>query len=319
MVITYILFFAACCAALYFAGNWVVEGLSRIAKILHWKEFVVAFFIMSLAATLPNLFLAIMSVANGVPELSLGDVMGGNVVDMSLAIALAAFFSKNGIDARGETVQTSLLFTFLAAILPLVLMIDGDLSRVDGTVLLLFFAAYLYWLLSKKERFRMIYSGHPVNVGENLGELGRESAKVLGGSLVLIGVAQSIIGLANSFSTEFGVSLPLVGILIVGFGNSLPEIYFAIAAAKSGKTTMILGDVMGAIILPGTLVLGMVAVLHPFAIESAAMFAAARYFLLIAAVLFYIVVKSDQRVTKKEGVILLGVYIAFLITEIFAK
>ena len=175
---------------MYFAGNWVVEGLSRIAKVLRWKEFVVAFFILSLAATLPNLFLAIMSVVNGVPELSLGDVMGGNVVDMTLAIALAVFFSKKGIDARGETVQTSLLFTFLAAIMPLILLLDGGLSRIDGIVLLVFFFGYLYWLLSKKDRFRIIYSGHPVNIGKHKTMLVRESARVLGGALVLIGVAQ---------------------------------------------------------------------------------------------------------------------------------
>jgi cation:H+ antiporter len=319
VAITYALIFGACCAVLYYAGNWVVEGLSSIAKILRWKEFFVAFFIMAMAATLPNLFLAIMSVINGVPELSLGDVMGGNVVDMTLAIALAAFFSRKGIDARGQTVQTSLLFTFGAAILPLVLLMDEGLSRIDGAVLLLFFASYLYWLLSKKERFRMIYSGHPVKIEKHFDLLAKESVKVLAGTLVLIGVAQSIILLANSFSNEFDVTLPLVGILIVGFGNSLPEIYFAIAAAKSNKTKMILGDVMGAVIMPGTLVLGMVALLNPFTVEGASMFAAARYFLLIAAALFYVCVKSDQKVTKKEGVLLLGVYIAFLMTEIFVK
>jgi len=304
---------------MYFAGNWVVEGLSRIAKVLRWKEFVVAFFIMSLAATLPNLFLAIMSVIDHVPQLSLGDVMGGNVVDMTLVIALAVFFSKKGVDASGETVQTSLLYTFVAAILPLVLLLDGGLSRIDGIILLMLFFAYLHWLLSKKERFKMIYSGHSINIGKNFHLIAKDVVKVVGGSVVLIGVAQSIISLANSFSAEFNVSLPLVGILIVGFGNSLPEMYFAIAAAKSNKTKMILGDVMGAIILPGTLVLGMVALLSPFEVDGAAMFAAARYFLLIAAVLFYMAVKTGQKITKKEGVMLLGVYIAFLITEIFAK
>ena len=299
VAITYIFVFGVCCVALYYAGNWVVEGLSSIAKIMRWKEFFVAFLIMSMAATLPNLFLAIMAVVNGVPVLSLGDVMGGNVVDMTLAIALAAFFSKKGIDARGETVQTSLLFTFVAGILPLLLLLDGGLSRIDGAVLFLFFCIYLYWLLSKKDRFRMIYAGHPVNIGKNWQLLGKDFAKVFGGSLVLIVVAQSIIILANSFSIEFNVPLALVGVLIVGFGNSLPEIYFGIAAAKSDKTKMILGDIMGAIILPGTLVLGIVAMLHPFLVDGATMFAAARYFLLIAAVLFYVCVKTDQKVTKK--------------------
>jgi cation:H+ antiporter len=319
VALIYFVFFGACCVAMYYAGNWIVESLARLAKILRWKEFVVAFLIMAMAATLPNLFLALVAVLNGVPELSLGDVMGGNVVDMTLTIALAVFFSKKGIDARGEVVQTSLMFTSIAAIMPLVLILDGSLSRIDGVVLLVFFFAYLYWLLSKKERFSVIYSGHSVNVGKNMGLITRESAKIFLSSLVLIGVAQAIIVLAEDFSASFMIPLSLVGILIVGLGNSMPEIYFSITAARANKTKMILGDVMGAIILPGTLVLGLVALLSPFSVDGATMFLASRYFLLIAAILFFVCIKTDQRVTKREGLLLLTVYIAFLITEIFVK
>jgi cation:H+ antiporter len=319
MVIYYIIFFIACCAALYLAGNWVVGGLSRIAKFLEWKEFTAAFFIMAMAATLPNLFLAIMSVINGVPELSLGDVMGGNVVDMTLTIALAAFFSKKGIDAKSQTVQTSLGFTFIAAILPLLLLLDGSLSRIDGAVLLAFFCSYVYWLLSKKERFKVVYNSRNVTIGKQFGRFTKDLLKVVAGVAVMMAVAQGIVSSASAFSADFNVALPLVGILIIGLGNSFPEIYFSIVSARANKTKLILGDLMGAIILPGTLVLGMVALISPIKISGVAMFAAARYFLLAAAVFFYICVKSGQKVTKKEAVLLLSIYIVFLLTEILAK
>jgi cation:H+ antiporter len=319
MVLYYFAVFILCCAALYFAGNWVVGGLSRIAKFFGWKEFVVAFFVMALAATLPNLFLAVMAVINGVPELSLGDVMGGNVVDMTLAIALAAFFSKKGIDARSHTVQTSLVFTFGAAILPLALLLDNNLSRVDGVLLLAFFFFYVYWLLSKKERFRKIYNGHAVPIGKQFGQLMKDIFKIISGIAVLIIVAQIIVSSAASFSVDFNVALPLVGILIIGLGNSFPEIYFGIISARANKTKMLLGDVMGAVILPGTLVLGMVALISPIKIADVTMFAAARYFLFIASVFFFICVRTDSRVTKKEAVVLLSVYIGFLLTEILSK
>jgi len=232
VVIPYIVFFILCCVALYYAGNWVVEALSNLAKILRWKEFVTAFFIMALAATLPNLFLAIASVANHVPELSLGDVMGGNVFDMTLAIALAVFFKK-GIDTSGETVQTSLLYTLGAAILPLVLLLDGGLSRIDGAVLLIFFGGYVYWVLSKKERFRFIYSDHPVK-RDSL-SVAKDIFKIIAGSAVLLSVGQAIVVLARGFSNEFDVSLSLVGILLVGFGNSLPETFFRLRRRKPAR------------------------------------------------------------------------------------
>jgi len=316
---SYFLIFLFCCGALYFAGNWVVAGMGRLAKFFGLKEFVVAFFIMAFAGTLPNLFLAIMSIANGVPELALGDVLGGNVVDMTLAVALAVFFSKKGIDAKSRTVQTTLLFTFAAAILPLVLMADGFLSRTDGIALLSLFFGYVWWLFSKKERFKSVYNGQQIPIGKQFGSFIGGILKVFFGVAVLIAMAQIIIVAANSFSAKLGISLPLIGILIIGLGNSFPEIYFSIAAAKANKTKMILGDLMGTVILAGTMVLGFTALVCPIKIDDLTIFATARYFLFAAAVFFYICVKSGQKITKKEGVLLLGIYIAFLITEIFSK
>jgi len=315
MALSYVIIFLLCCAALYFAGNWVIAGTARLAKFFGLKEFVVAFFIMALAATLPNLFLAIMAVANGIPELSLGDILGGNVVDMTLAVALAAFFSKKGIDAKGQTIQASLMFTFAAAVLPLALLLDNHLSRIDGILLLALFFVYVYWLLSKKERFKTIYDGHH----KQIKHFWQDIARVAGGVAGMIIVAQIIILAANRFSSELAVALPLVGILIVGLGNSFPEIYFGIAAAKSGNTKMILGDLMGAVIMSGAMVLGLTALASPIKINDLEMFGAARYFLFGAAVFFYICARSGQKISKKEGLLLLGIYIAFLITEVFAR
>jgi len=108
------------------------------------------------------------------------------------------------------------------------------------------------------------------------------------------------VNLASSFSKQFNIALPLVGILLVGLGNCLPETYFCIAAARANKTNMILGDIMGAVILPGTLVLGLVALISPFSVSNPSMFGAARYFLLIAALLFFICTKTDKKSLKKK-------------------
>jgi len=108
---------------------------------------------MAIVASLPNLFVGIFSAIQGIPQLSFGDVIGGNVVDTTLAIALAALFSKSGIPAKSRTVQTTLSFTALAALLPILLAWDGVISRPDGVILILFYILYLIWLFSKKENF----------------------------------------------------------------------------------------------------------------------------------------------------------------------
>ncbi len=319
MVITYIALLLLCCLAIYVAGGWVTDGLTRIAKFLGWKEFVVAFMVMAVAGSLPNLFLGILAAINGVPELSFGDVVGGNVVDMTFVIALAALFAKNGVPAKGRVVQTSSLFTAGAAILPLVLFLDGNISRPDGVVLIVFFLVYVIWLFSKKERFTKVYNHYKVPLRQRFRVFMADLVRILAGVAVIIGVAQTVIYVAETMSRELELPLAFVGIIILGLGNSIPELYFGVASARKGETRMILGDLMGAVIIPATFVLGVVVLIRPIIIADFSMFVMARYFLLVATLFFYVFVRTDQKITKREAVFLLAIYVTFLIVEIFVS
>ncbi len=167
MLWLYILIFLASCVLLYFAGNWVIGGLMRIAKYLNWREFVVAFFVMAFAASLPNLFVGLSSVFHKIPQLSFGDIVGGNLVDLTIVVALAALVAK-GLPAESRMVQTSSIFTILIAILPLLLILDGKLGRGDGILLILVFFLYIFWLFSKKERFAKVYEGETESITKEL-------------------------------------------------------------------------------------------------------------------------------------------------------
>jgi cation:H+ antiporter len=319
MIAASILLFLVCCLAIYLAGGLVIDALSRIAKFLGWKEFVVAFMVMAFAGSLPNLFLGIISVIDGVPELSFGDVVGGNVVDLTLVVALATFFAKDGIPARSRVVQTSSIFTVAAVILPLALFMDGNLSRIDGAILIGFFFYYLFWLFSKKERFSKIYNHYDVPSRLKLRVFLTDIGKIIIGTSVILAVTQGIVLSANALAKDLNIPLAMVGILILGLGNSLPEMYFSIASARKGETRMILGDLMGAVIIPATLVLGFVALASPINISDFSLFVMARYFCLVAALFFFIFVRTDRKLTKKEAAFLLVIYVVFMIVEIFVK
>src|SRR3989338_6639544 len=136
MIILYIFIFIFSCFLLAVSSNWLVGALLKIAKFLGWKEFVVGFFIMAVATSLPNLFIGIISAVNKVPELSFGDVMGANIFDLSLVVALSVFISKMGLSAKSRIVQGSAVFTVAIAILPIILILDGIISRADGIILI---------------------------------------------------------------------------------------------------------------------------------------------------------------------------------------
>ena len=293
----------------------MVSGLMRMAKFLGWREFVVAFIVIAFASSLPNLFVGISSALQKIPELSFGDVAGNNLVALTIAVALATFFAKGGIPANSRAIQTTAIFTMVSAVLPLILVLDNNLSRIDGLILIGFFIFYLIWLFSKKERFTKVYNGHKVHPFKDFNNFLKDLLKVFLGIIFLIISSQGIVKSAQFFASTFSMSLISIGILVTGAGSALPEIYFAVASAKKGETWLILGDLMGAVIIPSTLVLGIVALICPFQISDFSPFLVARVFLVISALLFYFSVRSGHRISKKEAFILLLIYVAFLIVE----
>jgi len=319
MLWLYILIFLICCTLLYFSAEWVIGGLTRISRFLGWREFVVAFFVMAIAASLPNLFVGITSALHKIPQLSFGDVAGNNLVALTLAMALAVFFAGGSIPAESRTVQTTSIFTIIAAILPLLLILDGVLGKGDGIVLVLCFLAYIFWLFSKKERFTRVYDEHKPPITKGFSRLLEDLGKVILGAIFLVLAAQGIVSSAQFFAKNFNVSITLIGVLIIGLGSALPEIYFAIASAKKGETWMILGNLMGAVIVPATLVLGIVALICPIKIVNFSPLVIARFFLIISAFFFFFFVRTDRKITEKEGFFLFLIYISFLITEIIIK
>ncbi len=315
MTFLYVVVFIASCALLFWAGKLLISALVRIARYLEWREFVVAFIIVAIATSIPNLFVGITAALHKIPQLSFGDIVGGNLFDLTIAVALATLFAK-GIPAESKMVQTSALFTMVVAILPLILLLDGVLGRGDGMILLLVFFFYIFWLFSKKERFSKIYDGQKVSIFKEFRVFIKNLAKVFAGLLLLLGAAQGIVVSASYFSQAFNLPLGLVGILIVGVGSALPETYFAVIAARKFQTWMILGNLMGSVIIISTLVLGIVALICPIRIPDFSPFAIARLFLVIASLLFFFCVKTDQKVTRKEATVLLLIYFIFFAVEI---
>ncbi len=309
----FITVFLASCAIFYFSGGWIIGGVTKISYKLGWREFALAFLVMAFTASLPNFFVGITSALKGVPELSFGDVIGGNLVALTVAAPLALMFSfKKEIIANSRTVQWSLFFTLGAAILPSILVFNGMLTRFDGVILISFFIAYLFWLFRKRERFMLDRSQRPdpPEVDTRLSRM--EIFKVVAGIFLIVVAAQGIVMSATYFAEGFGLSLLLIGVLIVGVGNALPQIYFASTASYNGDNWMLLGSVMGSVVIPATLVLGMASLIHPISVDDVDVAMVGRIFLVIAALVFFFSLKTSQKLVIQEAFLLLAIYAAFL-------
>lgn len=309
----YLIIFVFSALLLYKAGGLLVTGLLRLARYFHLKEFVVAFFVMAVASSLPNLFVGVTSALGGIPELSFGDIMGNNLIALTLAVGITVFFDpEKKIPASSQTVRTTSLFTMAAAILPVLLISNGVLTRTDGIILIGLFASYVIWLFSKKERFSRVYHEHTPEIVKDTKLALIDITKIFGGVALLMIAAQLVVYSASSIAIWLNVPLILIGLLVLGFGSALPEIYFAVSSAKLGKNSLILGNLMGAVVIPATLVLGTVAIIHPIYTDGIELFALSRFFLIVAAIFFFAFTYTDKKITSRESYFLLFIYVAFV-------
>lgn len=307
-----ILFFVSA-VVLAYAGTWFVRALARVSRILGWSEFAAAFIILAFASSLPEFFIGISSALHGIPQISFGNILGANVIHFTVAIGLAAFFAK-GIGAERKIIRRDAIIALAAAMLPLLLVVDGTLSRGDGILLLVAFVFYFRWLFLQKERF-----AKPFNHNAEIFKAKKffTSLGILLASAFSIVVSADFIVRAGVFFAE-RIAIPpaLVSILIIGAGTALPETYFAIQAALKGKKDVILGDLLGAVIITALFVLGIVALISPIVISDFTPYAVARIFLLIGGFLFWIFLRTNEYLSRPEALILIGVYGLFVLTQI---
>lgn len=312
-----VIIFIASCLVLSWLSSRMVRDLIGVAKYLNWKEFIIAFFVMSLATSLPNLFTDFNAALQGKPELAFGDIIGGNLVDLTFVLAVAAFFSKKGLSSESGMVQKSAIFTTLIAILPLLLIFDGNLSRPDGLILIGAFVLYSWWIFSERDHFKKRYT-HPGQTAlSGFSGFVKSLLKIVVLLALLLAASFAVVGSAQFFADKLGISLALVGVLILGLGNSFPEIYFSVISARKNENWLVLGDMMGSVIVCTTLVLGLVATILPFQIHDFSPFITARVFLIVAAVFSLIFIRSGRKITKREGLFLLFLYVTFLMFEVF--
>ena len=258
--------FISACLALSWLSKSLIRTLVQIAKFLRWREFIVGFFVMAVATSLPNLFVDVNAALRGIPQLAFGDVLGGNFVDLTLVLGLAVLFSK-------------------------------------------------------EERFKKVYPKSQ-KLRSNAWEITlfiKNIIKLVLLLALLLAASQVIIDTANFFTLAFGTSLAMVGILIIGLGNCFPEVYFSIVSAREGRSWMILGDLMGSVIMCSTLILGIIALIKPFEIVDFSPFFIVRIFTVAAAIFSIFIIRTGKKITKKEGLFLIFLYILFLFTEILLK
>lgn len=308
LILNFLLFLVAC---FFFAvsGHTVVKSIIKIQGYYHLREFIVGLAIIGISTSLPELSVGVISALNNISSLSLGNIIGANVIDLTLVIGLVAIVGKK-VNFEVEIQKRSIFLIALMVMLPLFLFLDHELSRLDGVILLIAFLFYMANLLSKRKRFK-IAKKEKINKKGIYKYIGLFVVSLI----ALILFARLIVYAASEIALEMGFPPILIGVLIVSIGTTLPEIFFETDSVLKGHSSIAVGDLLGSLAFNSTLILGIVALISPVHAHFSTFLVGAA-FLVISLITFIIFVKTERTVTRKEGIFLIFLYLLFLITSI---
>lgn len=278
---------------------------TELAKGLKLPKYIIGFIIVAIISILPETFISITSALEGIPAFGLGTIFGSNVADLTLILAIVVLTSGRQLKVESSIIKNSLLYIGILS-LPLLLGFDGLYSRAEGVTLII--AGTLFYISLIKKR-----------TIKDISEKKDFSPKSL--TLLLLSMGTLLIG--AHFSVKFGVSLAkalevnpvLIGMFVVGLGTTLPELFFSLRAAKKNDDSLALGDILGTVIADATIVIGIVALISPFAFNPRIVYVTGA-FMLGAIILLLHFMKTGKKLSRKEALLLLLFYLGFAISEL---
>lgn len=292
------------------SAAYLVTGLTRIAKILGISEFLLAFILMSAATSMSELFVGISSASQNTPLLSFGNILGANFINIVLILGLIGI-TIGGFEIKSKIERKNFWLIFGLAIFPIFLALDGELSRIDGIILLVSFFLYILRLLREKIYFSEIFNNIPIN-NKTAGKFFKELATVILGLILLIASSSFVVYAGKSIAETFDFGVFVFGLIFVSLGTTLPELVFGLKAASLKHPDLAVGNSLGSIAFNSSFILGLVSFISPLQIAFTKDLILISIFLIFALILFHVFIYTKGRLTAKEGYILLFIYLLFL-------
>ena len=305
-------------------GAWfLISGGSRVAAVLRVPAVVVGLTVVAFGTSAPELFVSIVGAFKGNTGLVLGNVIGSNVANLGLILALAALL-RPVIVERGLS-RKEVPFLLGATVLFAALAWDGRLGHFDAGLLVVIFFAFLWWTLKNKDRGAVV-----TDVPAELPDVDREHRTrelTRGGGMTILGIGGLAIGghfivtSALKLAVSMGVSETLIGLTLVAVGTSLPELATTIMAALRNEDDLALGNIVGSNLFNILAVAGPVGLFWNLDAEGGQStgilsFSSLQVQMICMVVLtfmvFSMIILGRGKIGRKRGMVLLLTYLAIM-------
>ncbi len=301
-----IVIFVVSMAALVKGADFVIEEAEKIAKHFGIPSFIIGATVVALGTSLPEMVASVIASYKGHTDLSVSNVIGSNIINLALVLGVVFVIGKKLIPKRDIFKEDSAwaLFPILTFLL---MAYDGVISRFEGMLFLFMMVAYLVFLKNNAMDKLTESEDEEKEEFDSLKTLG---FLVVGFVLVIVG-AEFTVDSASNIARAFGVSEWIIGLLLVAFGTSLPELVVSVAAARKKDADMAIGNVIGSNIANFTVVLGASAVVNPLAVNlKTSLFDIISVLILTVMLVFVTVDKLYNRSTGMVFLTILALVIA---------
>ncbi len=296
-----------------FTGS-VVDAVSRIARRYCKSGFLTAFFVLGFITSIGEFSVAANSVLEKVPQVSAGNLVGASFVILLFIVPLLAIAGK-GIQLNGA-ISKGLLGLLLAVIvLPTLLVLDGNVTRTEGFLLLLAYGTVAFALYRKRVPINAC-DPDDNSIGERISLTMGDVSRVVVGGVAIFFAAQFLVEESVYFATALSVPSSLIGLVLLSVGTNIPEIVIAFRSILRKRADIAFGDYLGSAAM-NTLIFGLLAVVSGTFLVEASEFIMTAGLFLVGLFLLYRFAISKFTLSRREAFVLLFFYGAFLAVQIW--
>jgi len=304
-----VVYFVGGLLSLYLGGESLVSGAAAIARRIGMTPLVAGLTIVAFATSAPELAVCLRAALDGEHGLALGNVVGSNICNLALVLGLTSLVRPSELGAR--FLQRDVPIMIASTVVVLIMLVDGQLSRTDGGVLITGIVAYLLLEVRQARERR----------GRALGVLTDEPGKpkqallissllLAGGVALLVWGGDLLVTGGVAIAGRLGVPAAVVGLSVAALGTSLPELATSAVAAKRGYGDMAVGNLVGSSIFNLLSILGITSFVIP--LSRGAVTNIDLGVMLAITLLIYPLMRIGKRIGRWEGGLLVLIYVGYL-------
>lgn len=291
-------------------ADWFVEGASKVAEKFGIPQLVIGLTIVAIGTSLPEAAVSVSAALKGSAEITIGNILGSNILNILLILGITAVIKP--VAVQKSTVRYEIPFVILvSALLFGIGYADNTVGRSEGMILWGLMFCYLGYLLEMSKKGVSLLEDSP-QTDKPMPVWKMLVLIALGGVMIVVG-SDVAVDAATALARIFGMSERLIGLTIVAFGTSLPELVTSVTAAIKGKADIAVGNIVGSNIFNILFVVGTSALITPVAYAPA--FLLDSVVCIAAAVLLWLCVFKNKQLGRVGGIIMLlgyGGYFVYL-------